>query len=94
MFLPGLLLDVPILVLFNGGDALSICFNTVAILFLAEVDNVCFSVMLPERTRARIECPRSGPSCSVGLLPGRPSAVSPAMIVSGTPLAATRPGPS
>jgi hypothetical protein len=27
----------------------------VAILFLADIDNLCFAVMLPERTRARIE---------------------------------------
>jgi hypothetical protein len=29
--------SVPILVLIKGGDALSICFNTIAILFLTEV---------------------------------------------------------
>ena len=37
------------------GDALSVCFNTVAILFLAEVDNVIFQVALPEEVRARVE---------------------------------------
>ena len=31
------------------------CFNTVAILFLAEVDNVIFQVALPEEVRARVE---------------------------------------
>eukprot|EP01046_Picozoa_sp_COSAG06_P055023 COSAG06_NODE_9980_length_1775_cov_38.735680_1_plen_139_part_00 len=34
---------------------MSICFNTVAILFVAEVDNALFVVLLPERVRARIE---------------------------------------
>jgi hypothetical protein len=28
---------VPILVLAEGGDALSVCFNTIAIIFLTEV---------------------------------------------------------
>ena len=37
MFLPALVVAVPMLVLFKGGDALSVCFNTIAILFLTEV---------------------------------------------------------
>jgi hypothetical protein len=37
VFLPMLVDAVPILVLFKGGDALSVCFNTIAILFLTEV---------------------------------------------------------
>ena len=37
LFLPALVAAVPILVLFKGGDALSVCFNTIAILFLTEV---------------------------------------------------------
>ena len=39
----------------HAGDALSICFNTVAILFLADIDNALFATMLPERLRVRIE---------------------------------------
>jgi hypothetical protein len=39
----------------STGDALSVCFNTVAILFLAEVDNIIFQVALPEEVRARVE---------------------------------------
>jgi hypothetical protein len=31
---------VPFLVLVKGGDALSVCFNTIAILFLTEVTNM------------------------------------------------------
>jgi hypothetical protein len=37
VFLPTLVVAVPVLVLFKGGDALSVCFNTIAILFLTEV---------------------------------------------------------
>ena len=37
VFLPTLVGPVPILVLAEGGDALSVCFNTIAIIFLTEV---------------------------------------------------------
>jgi hypothetical protein len=37
VFLPALVGLVPVLVLYKGGDALSVCFNTIAILFLTEV---------------------------------------------------------
>ena len=37
VFLPMLVTAVPVLVLIKGGDALSVCFNTIAILFLTEV---------------------------------------------------------
>ena len=40
VFLPALVVAVPTLVLVMGGDALSVCFNTVAILFLTEVTPV------------------------------------------------------
>jgi hypothetical protein len=36
-----------------GGDALSVCFNTVAILFLVEIDTVCYAG-LPRRVRERV----------------------------------------
>jgi hypothetical protein len=36
---------VPGLVLFKGGDALSVCFNTIAILFLTEV--TCLNGEIP-----------------------------------------------
>jgi hypothetical protein len=48
-------MTVPLLVGFKGGDAMSVCFNTVAILFLCEVDNIVFTVGLSERVRARVE---------------------------------------
>jgi hypothetical protein len=37
VFLPALFYVVPNLVMIKGGDALSVCFNTIAILFLTEV---------------------------------------------------------
>eukprot|EP01052_Picozoa_sp_SAG31_P024911 SAG31_NODE_2152_length_6315_cov_6.487452_5_plen_126_part_00 len=38
VFLPALVAAVPTVVVVRGGDALSICFNTVAVLFLSEVE--------------------------------------------------------
>jgi hypothetical protein len=54
-FLPTLVTAAPVLVMFKGGDALSVCFNTVAVLFLCEIDNLLYAIMLPERERARVE---------------------------------------
>ena len=55
VFLPFLVIDVPVLVMFKGGDALSVCLNTVAILFLCDIDNIFFDLVLGERVRARVE---------------------------------------
>ena len=55
VFLPALVSDVPILVIIKGGDALSVCLNTVAILFLCDIDNIAFDLALGERVRARVE---------------------------------------
>ena len=55
LFLPALVLNVADLVLVKGGDALSVCLNTIAILFLCDVDNIVFSLALSERVRARVE---------------------------------------
>ena len=52
--MPALLLDVPFLVLLKRGDVLSVCFNTVAILFLLDVDNPIFELISPEWLRARV----------------------------------------
>ena len=54
-FLPALVMTAPYLVLFRGGDALSVCFNTIAVLFLCEIDNLLYAILLPERERARVE---------------------------------------
>lgn len=55
VFLPALVQTVPTLVLYKGGDALSICLNTVAILFMCDIDNIFFDLVLGERVRARVE---------------------------------------
>jgi hypothetical protein len=55
LFLPGMIFTVPILVYYEGGDALSVCFNTIAILFLCEVDNAAYAMGLGDRVRARVE---------------------------------------
>ena len=54
-FLPGLILAVPAVVAIKGGDALAVCFNTVALLFLAEVDNVAYTILLDDRIRAQVQ---------------------------------------
>eukprot|EP01047_Picozoa_sp_COSAG01_P015682 COSAG01_NODE_789_length_13572_cov_322.875158_1_plen_158_part_10 len=54
-FLPTLVVTVYLLVWYKGGDALSVCFNTVAVLFLCEIDNLLYAIVLPERERARVE---------------------------------------
>ena len=42
-----------------AGDALRVCFNTVAILFLMDIDNQTFDFALPEAVRSLVE--ESGP---------------------------------
>jgi hypothetical protein len=46
---------VAALVLSKGGDALSVCFNTVAVLFLCEIDNLVYAIGMGEKLRARVE---------------------------------------
>merc|ERR1711969_199542 len=55
VFLPTLVCNVPILVMIKGGDALSVCLNSVAILFMCDIDNIAFALALGERVRARVE---------------------------------------
>ena len=38
-----------------AGDALRVCFNTVAILFLMDIDNQTFDFALPEAVRSLVE---------------------------------------
>lgn len=54
-FLPAIVGIIPSIIVLKGGDALSVCFNTVAILFTLEIDNLAFKLLLSERTRAYIE---------------------------------------
>jgi hypothetical protein len=54
-FLPIMLGTVGMLVVFRGGDSLSVCFNTVAILFMTEADNMAYHFGLAEPQKARME---------------------------------------
>ena len=54
VFLPNLLVDIAPLVCTQGADALSVCFNTVAVLFICEIDTVVYAG-LPRRFKARME---------------------------------------
>ena len=53
VILPSLNTISGFVVVYKGGDAVSVCFNTVAILFLCGIDNIAFEVGLSERLRAR-----------------------------------------
>jgi hypothetical protein len=55
VFLPGLVGVIPTIVVIRGGDALSVCFNTVAVLFTLEIDNLAFKMLISERIRAYVE---------------------------------------
>ena len=55
VFLPTLVMTVPMMVAMKSGDALSVCFNTVALLFLCDIDNFTYKVLLSERVRTRVE---------------------------------------
>lgn len=46
VFLPSMLSSIPALVLTKGGDSLSICLNTVAILFITDFDNMAYGMQL------------------------------------------------
>jgi len=55
LFLPSLSTAALMLVLFRGGDTLSVCFNTIALLFMCEIDNLAYAILLSESMRARVE---------------------------------------
>ena len=44
-----------VLVLMHGGASLTLCFNTVAILFIMDLDNVLYRFAIPNYVRAEIE---------------------------------------
>jgi hypothetical protein len=50
-----LVISIPLLVVFKGGDALSVCFNTIAVVFMCDIDNVCYTMGMAEKVRARVE---------------------------------------
>ena len=54
-FLPLLVTLVPHVVVIRGGDSLNICFNTVAVLFLLQVDNQLYEYGLSEEVKAEVE---------------------------------------
>ena len=62
VFLPALMITVIALVVFTGGLALNVCFSTVAILFIVEIDNLMFQVGFAERVRGRVEAAGRDPS--------------------------------
>ena len=55
LLLPNIVMSVVQLVLTEGGNVKSVCLNTVAVLFLLEVDNLAFLHGLGERTRMEAE---------------------------------------
>jgi hypothetical protein len=55
LFLPMLVTCILSLVLYKGGDALSVCFNAVALLFLADIDNYAYGFGLTDEQRVRLE---------------------------------------
>ena len=55
IMLPSIVNSVVSLVLNDGGNAKSVCLNTVAVLFLLEIDNLAFLHGLGERTRMEAE---------------------------------------
>ena len=54
-FLPSMLTVVVALVFLHGGTALQICLNSVAVVFLVELDNMAFTYMLNEDLRKEAE---------------------------------------
>ena len=55
VLLPNLAMLTPALIFNKGGDALGICFNAVAILFLLQIDNQLYEYAMPEEMREEVE---------------------------------------
>ena len=53
--LPLLLATIPLLVLTQGANAVGICMNTVAVLFLLDLDNLVYEYGINERTKTYLE---------------------------------------
>jgi hypothetical protein len=54
-FLLPLMGAIPVVVLTQGGSAMLICFNTIAILFITEIDNMSYHLGLGERAKERVD---------------------------------------
>ena len=52
---PGMTMIIPMLIHDKGANPLALCLNTVAILFLLELDNQIYQNGLPESARAEVE---------------------------------------
>lgn len=50
-----LVVCVPLVILSRGGGSLDVAFNTIAILFLTEVDNITYHLALSERAKQRVD---------------------------------------
>ena len=57
--LPATCCLLSLLVVYRGSDSLSMCFNTVGVLFILDIDNLLFDMWLPRGTRDALEllCP-------------------------------------
>ena len=55
LFIPSLLACISALVIYQGGDALTVCFNAVALLFLADIDNYTYGFEITDDLRMRLE---------------------------------------
>lgn len=54
-FLPNVIHIVAMLIMHRGSDAISICFNALAVLFLLDIDAALFQFWLPEKLREHME---------------------------------------
>jgi hypothetical protein len=54
-FVFGLIVCIPAVIMTRGGDALTVAFNTVAIMFLTEVDNLSYQFALSEQVKRRVD---------------------------------------
>ena len=64
-FLPGIPVAITFVLLSNGADAMSICFNSVAVIFLCEIDEAVYNFVLSHQMRA--ETTRAGEKIRVTL---------------------------
>jgi hypothetical protein len=55
VFLPGMVATAPTLVLLRGGDGLSICANTVAVIFLCQINSASYSILLSDTILQEVE---------------------------------------
>ena len=54
-FVMVLVMCIPLVILTRGGGSLDVAFNTIAIMFLTEVDNISYQFALSERAKQRVD---------------------------------------